>query len=53
MGWIGLVIWVVDVASINLDAIMPQRAPGLWLAVLGMITLSRAAYEIAREPTYR
>jgi hypothetical protein len=53
VGWIGWLIWVVEFASINVDAIMPQRAPGLWLAALGLITLSRAAYEIAREPTYR
>jgi hypothetical protein len=53
VGWIGLAIRLVTLASVNVDAILPQRAPGLWLAALGLITLSRAAYEIAREPAYR
>jgi len=53
VGWIGLAIRLVALASVNVDAILPQRAPGLWLAALGLITLSRAAYEIAREPAYR
>jgi hypothetical protein len=53
VGWIGLAIRLVSLASVNVDAILPQRAPGLWLTALGLITLSRAAYEIAREPAYR
>ena len=53
VGWIGLVIRIVDLASVNVDAILPQRAPGLWLTALGLILLSRATYEIAREPAYR
>ena len=53
VGWIGLAIRVVELAVVNVDAILPQRAPGLWLAALGLIMLSRAAYEIAREPAYR
>ena len=53
VGWIGLAIRLATLASVNVDAILPQRAPGLWLAALGLITLSRAAYEIAREPAYR
>ena len=53
VGWIGLAIRLVTLASVNVDAILPQRAPGLWLAALGLIILSRAAYEIAREPAYR
>jgi hypothetical protein len=53
VGWIGLAIRLVTLASVNVDAILPQRAPGLWLAALGLITLSRAAYESAREPAYR
>lgn len=55
VGWIGLVIRVVQLvaANVNIDAIFPQRAPGLWLAALGLITLSRAAYDIARDPARR
>jgi hypothetical protein len=53
IGWIGLTIRVVQLASVNLDAIFPQRAPGLWLTALGLIVLGRAAYEMARDPTRR
>lgn len=53
VGWIGLVVRLVTLASINIDAILPTRAPGLWLTALGLITLSRAAYEIARDPAHR
>lgn len=53
IGWIGLAIRVVQLASVNLDAIFPQRAPGLWLTALGLIILGRAAYEMARDPTRR
>lgn len=55
VGWIGLVVRVVQLvlANVNVDAILPQRAPGLWLTALGLIVLSRAAYEIARDPARR
>lgn len=53
VGWIGLAIRLVGLAAVNIDAILPQRAPGLWLTAIGLIILSRAAYEIAREPAYR
>jgi uncharacterized membrane protein YccC len=53
VGWIGLAIRSVQLASENIDAIFPQRAPGLWLAALGLVILSRAAYEIARDPIRR
>ena len=53
VGWIGLIIRAVQLAMVNVDAIFPQRAPGLWLAALGLILLGRAAYEIARDPARR
>ncbi len=53
LGWIGLSIRAVQLASVNIDAILPPRAPGLWLAALGLVILSRAAYEIARDPARR
>jgi glycerol-3-phosphate acyltransferase PlsY len=52
VGWIGLVLRVVDLAGVGAVG-LPDRAPGLWLSVLGLITLSRAVYEIARVPAYR
>ena len=53
VGWIGLIIRAVQLAMVNVDAIFPQRAPGLWLAALGLILLGRAAYDIARDPARR
>jgi len=49
VGWLALAVRVVDLAVANLDAVFPQRAYGLWLAALGLILLSRAVYDIARE----
>jgi hypothetical protein len=49
IGWIGFAVRLVQLATVNLQAIFPDRAPGLWLAALGLVILGRAAYEIARE----
>jgi hypothetical protein len=49
VGWLALGARVVDLALANLEALLPQRAFGLWLAVLGLIILSRATYHIVRE----
>ena len=49
VGWLALGVRVVVLGLTSLDAILPQRAYGLWLAVLGLILLSRAVYDIARE----
>jgi hypothetical protein len=53
VGWIGLVLRFISHATVNVQAVLPDRGPGLWLAALGLILLSRAAYEISREPVYR
>ena len=50
LGWVAWAIRLVDLAAANLEAVYPQRAYGLWLAALGLIILSRAAYNIMREP---
>jgi hypothetical protein len=50
VGWIALAIRLVDLGATNLEAVYPQRAYGLWLAALGLILLSRAVYDITREP---
>ena len=49
VGWLALAVRLVDLGLTSLDAILPQRAFGLWLAVLGLILLSRAVYDITRE----
>ena len=58
LGWIGLVIRVV---GLQLDGAFQftepaqvfTNGPGLWLVVIGLIVLSRATYDMAREPAYR
>ena len=52
VGWLALAVRVLDLALANLDAVFPQRAYGLWIAALGLILLSRAVYDIAREPRH-
>jgi predicted membrane channel-forming protein YqfA (hemolysin III family) len=49
VGWIALAIRLANLALANLDAVFPQRAYGLWLAAVGLILLSRAAYDITRD----
>jgi hypothetical protein len=52
VGWLALVFRAIDVAMVNVEAILPTRAYGLWLAVLGLLVLSRAVYNIRREHRY-
>ena len=52
VGWIGLVVRAIDLATKGALA-LPDRAPGLWLVALGLIVLSRAVYDLARESSAR
>jgi len=49
LGWLGFAARVADLALTNIEAILPQRAYGAWIAALGLILVSRAVYDIARE----
>jgi hypothetical protein len=49
VGWLALAVRSADLAVTNLDAVFPQRAYGLWLAILGLVLLSRAVYDIRRD----
>ena len=49
VGWLALIARVVDLALANVDAVLPQRAYGLWIAAIGLVLLSRAVYDIRRE----
>ena len=46
---VGLLIWPVDMLSTGLGGFLPDRAPGFWLAAIGLVGLARATYEIATE----
>jgi hypothetical protein len=52
LGWIALAVRFIDLGATNLEAVLPQRAFGLWLAALGLMILSRAVYNIRRERRY-
>ena len=57
-GWIGFVWRVVELALVGVfqfsaPAQVFTNGPGLWLAALGLVMLSRAAYVMTRESAYR
>jgi hypothetical protein len=58
VGWIGLGARVVDLLlrdafQFTEPAQIFTNGPGLWVAGLGLAILSRAVYQMAREPAYR
>jgi hypothetical protein len=52
VGWIGVGLRIFDLFSVGALG-LPDRSPGLWLVVGGLLLLSRATYEIAGERVYR
>lgn len=50
MAWVGVAYWIVSLLGDTAPGLLPDRAPGLWVAVVGTIGLSRAAFDIAHEP---
>ena len=58
IGWLGFVVDIVQLVGLKVFhftelAQIVTNGPGLWLAGIGLIVLSRAAYDVAREPTRR
>ncbi len=49
IGWLALVFRAFDLATTNAEVLLPTRAFGLWLAVIGLALLSRAVYDMTRE----
>ncbi len=47
---VGIAIWPVGLATDYIQGLLPDRAPGLWLAALGIVMLGRAVFEMAGEP---
>ena len=47
--WVGIVNWVLSLVGDTLPGLFPDRAPGLLIAVVGTVALSRAAYDIRLE----
>ncbi len=54
-GVVGVVITVFQNVSgdLPIDGFRPDRAPGIWIALVGLAILARAVFEIAREPERR
>lgn len=50
---VGLVAWPIDLLSIYPQGLLPDRAPGYWLAVGGALVLARAVFEIHQAPPRR
>jgi hypothetical protein len=58
IGWLALGYRIVDLASLrafsfNQPADFVTAIPGLWLAVIGLAMVTRAAYEMRQEPPLR
>ena len=58
IGWLALGYRVVDLGSIrafsfNEPAAVVTSIPGLWLVVIGLAMVTRAAYEMIQEPQLR
>jgi len=55
MAAIGVVLWpLIDAGRREtLSGLMPDRAPGWWLAILGVVVLARAVFDIQQRPVQR
>lgn len=58
VGWIGFAYRVVELATAGAfrfdePAEVVTRIPGLWLALIGLVILARATYEMLQEPRLR
>ena len=49
---LGVAIWPFQVID-DLTGLLPDRAPGWWVALVGVVILGRAAFEIFQEPARR
>jgi hypothetical protein len=52
VGVVGVALWIIQFV-VTPEGFLPDRAPGLWVATVGVIVLCRAAYEISLEPPRR
>jgi len=50
---LGIVLWLVEFMGRDLAGLRPDHAPGLWIALVGVIGLSRGTFEIYQMPEQR
>jgi hypothetical protein len=58
VGWLGFAYRVIELGAssafqIREPAEVVTRMPGLWLVLVGLVVLARAAYEMLQEPRLR
>jgi hypothetical protein len=53
LGLAGVLIWPVELLGDYPAGLLPDRAPGFWVAIVGLLIYARAAYEIFQEPPRR
>ena len=49
---LGVAMWPLQVID-DLSGLLPTRAPGWWMALIGVAVVARAAFEIRREEPAR
>jgi hypothetical protein len=49
---IGVLLWIPNTMA-SIAGLLPDRAYGFWISVVGTVMLVRAAYEITLEPPRR
>jgi len=49
---LGIALWIPTIIE-SPEGLLPDRAYGFWIAVVGSIILGRAAYDISLEPPHR
>jgi hypothetical protein len=49
---LGIALWIPTILE-SPEGLLPDRAYGFWITVVGAIILARAAYDIALEPPHR
>ncbi|HYM83956.1 MAG TPA: hypothetical protein VEY67_07390 [Candidatus Dormibacteraeota bacterium] len=47
---IGVALWALQNVGVAPAGLLPDRAPGFWLTVLGTLIMARAVFEIHSEP---
>ena len=53
VAWVGALYWIISFLGDTAPGLLPNRAPGLWIAIAGTAALTRAAWDIANEPLLR
>ncbi|HEU4672957.1 MAG TPA: hypothetical protein VFS32_08670 [Candidatus Limnocylindrales bacterium] len=53
LAFVGVLLWPVNLLGDLAAGLLPDRAYGYWIAVVGVLMVCRAAYEIRLEPDRR